>query len=178
MTLGEKRENVAAKLCFFEIIEQGSSRRFFLADPRAQRQDFEQTPVLRYWPISKRQVGNYVCTWSIQYCSTSTSPAFPRANCTAPVQHIRDHISRAASSTQPSHHTPKKTSQLPPNMPRLTAFLLLATLIWPITAQFGFFDQMFGGGGSHNGGGQHQRGEPQNVRSDSSWYQAQYEGGT
>jgi hypothetical protein len=40
------------------------------------------------------------------------------------------------------------------------------------TAQFGFFDQMFGGGGGH----QHQ--EPQNVRSDSSWYQAQYEAGT
>jgi hypothetical protein len=39
------------------------------------------------------------------------------------------------------------------------------------SAQFGFFDQMFGNQGHQ----QHQ--EPQNVRSDSSWYQAQYEGG-
>lgn len=39
------------------------------------------------------------------------------------------------------------------------------------TAQFGFFDQMFGNQGHQ----QHQ--EPQNVRSDSQWYQAQYEGG-
>ncbi|RYN27426.1 hypothetical protein AA0113_g7441 [Alternaria arborescens] len=47
---------------------------------------------------------------------------------------------------------------------------VLASFIWCSSAQFGFFDQMFGGGG----GQQHQ--EPQNVRSDSSWYQAQYEG--
>ena len=39
-------------------------------------------------------------------------------------------------------------------------------------AQFGFFDQMF------NGGGQQQQQQPQNVRSDSSWYQSQYENGT
>jgi hypothetical protein len=48
---------------------------------------------------------------------------------------------------------------------------VLASLVWGSSAQFGFFDQMFGGGG----GQQHQ--EPQNVRSDASWYQAQYEGG-
>ncbi|KAF2191811.1 hypothetical protein K469DRAFT_731978 [Zopfia rhizophila CBS 207.26] len=38
-------------------------------------------------------------------------------------------------------------------------------------AQFGFFDQMFGGGGH-----QQQQQQQQNVRSDSSWYQSQYEG--
>ncbi|KAF1962564.1 hypothetical protein CC80DRAFT_589069 [Byssothecium circinans] len=37
------------------------------------------------------------------------------------------------------------------------------------TAQFGFFDQMFGGGGAH------QQQQQQNVRSDSAWYQQQYE---
>ena len=59
------------------------------------------------------------------------------------------------------------------NMARFHIILaVLASFIWCSSAQFGFFDQMFGGGG----GQQHQ--EPQNVRSDSSWYQAQYEGGT
>lgn len=67
-------------------------------------------------------------------------------------------------------------------MSRLNALiLLLFTFAYPITAQFGFFDQMFGGGNhgghSHHGGGGHNHGEAQNVRSDSSWYQAQYEGG-
>jgi len=58
------------------------------------------------------------------------------------------------------------------NMARFQIILaVLASFIWCSSAQFGFFDQMFGGGG----GQQHQ--EPQNVRSDSSWYQAQYEGG-
>lgn len=41
-----------------------------------------------------------------------------------------------------------------------------------VHAQFGFFDQMFGGGG------QQQQQQQQNVRSDSSWYQSQYENGT
>ena len=40
------------------------------------------------------------------------------------------------------------------------------------TAQFGFFDQMFGGGGHP-----HQQQQQQNVRSDSAWYQQQYEAG-
>jgi hypothetical protein len=49
---------------------------------------------------------------------------------------------------------------------------VLASLFLRTTsAQFGFFDQMFGGQQQQ----QHQ--EPQNVRSDASWYQAQYEGG-
>ncbi|KNG51809.1 long chronological lifespan protein 2 [Stemphylium lycopersici] len=61
-------------------------------------------------------------------------------------------------------------------MPRFHILLaVLASLVWSASAQFGFFDQMFGGGGGGGGGGQ-QRAEPQNVRSDSSWYQAQYEG--
>jgi hypothetical protein len=49
-------------------------------------------------------------------------------------------------------------------------FMILGYLMLGTHAQFGFFDQMFGGGG----GGHH----PQNVRSDSSWYQSQYENGT
>ncbi|KAF2703408.1 hypothetical protein K504DRAFT_463471 [Pleomassaria siparia CBS 279.74] len=39
-------------------------------------------------------------------------------------------------------------------------------------AQFGFFDQMFGNQQQQ----QQQHHQQQNVRSDSSWYQAQYEG--
>ena len=50
-------------------------------------------------------------------------------------------------------------------------FLLLGLWTLTATAQFGFFDQMFG-----NGGGQQQQ-QQANVRSDSSWYQAQYENG-
>ncbi|RMY11776.1 hypothetical protein D0868_02944 [Hortaea werneckii] len=45
----------------------------------------------------------------------------------------------------------------------------LLFLILPATAQFQFFEHMFGGGG----GGPQQ--PPQNAASDSSWYQAQYE---
>jgi hypothetical protein len=57
-------------------------------------------------------------------------------------------------------------------MARLSSLIIVLSA-WFISssAQFGFFDQMFG----QQGHQQHQ--EPQNVRSDSSWYQAQYEGG-
>jgi hypothetical protein len=51
-------------------------------------------------------------------------------------------------------------------------FLVVSFLVLGANAQFGFFDQMFGGGG----GGQQQQ-QPQNVRSDSQWYQSQYENG-
>ncbi|KAI7027262.1 hypothetical protein KC355_g404 [Hortaea werneckii] len=47
----------------------------------------------------------------------------------------------------------------------------LLFLILPATAQFQFFEHMFGGG---SGGPQQ---PPQNAASDSSWYQAQYENG-
>ncbi|RMZ68255.1 long chronological lifespan 2 [Pyrenophora seminiperda CCB06] len=61
-------------------------------------------------------------------------------------------------------------------MPRLQSIiaLFLALLTAPTFAQFGFFDQMFGGGGGQQQQ-QHQHQEAQNVRSDASWYQAQYE---
>ncbi|KAF2871147.1 hypothetical protein BDV95DRAFT_573384 [Massariosphaeria phaeospora] len=61
-------------------------------------------------------------------------------------------------------------------MPRLSTVLslVLSFLALGAHAQFGFFDQMFNGGGG--GGGGHQQQQQQNVRSDSSWYQAQYEG--
>jgi len=50
-------------------------------------------------------------------------------------------------------------------------FLVVSFFVLGTNAQFGFFDQMF------NGGGQQQQQQPQNVRSDSQWYQSQYEGG-
>ncbi|KAL2134712.1 hypothetical protein VTI74DRAFT_11032 [Chaetomium olivicolor] len=58
---------------------------------------------------------------------------------------------------------------------RLFALLLLA-LSSVTSAQFGFFDQMFGGGGQqHHGHGHgHQRQQAQNVPSDSSVYRQQY----
>lgn len=49
-------------------------------------------------------------------------------------------------------------------------FLILAWTLG-VSAQFQFFEQMFGGGGHHH----HQ--QPQNMPSDSSWYQQQYDGG-
>ncbi|KAL8855497.1 MAG: hypothetical protein Q9198_010840 [Flavoplaca austrocitrina] len=55
----------------------------------------------------------------------------------------------------------------------LSAFLLtLITLLPFTTAQFQFFEQMFQGGHQHQ---QHQ--QPQNVASDSEWYQQTYESG-
>src|SRR3569833_1168153 len=47
--------------------------------------------------------------------------------------------------------------------------LFLFALFGSVTAQFGFFDQMFGGGG------QQQQQQPQNVPSDSSWYRSNVE---
>ncbi|KAI0426560.1 hypothetical protein F5Y09DRAFT_318619 [Xylaria sp. FL1042] len=52
--------------------------------------------------------------------------------------------------------------------------LLLATFTSLAQAQFNFFDQMFGGGGG-GGGGQQQQQPPQNVPSDSSFYQNNFE---
>ena len=42
------------------------------------------------------------------------------------------------------------------------------------SAQFQFFEQMFQGGGQQQ---QHQQQQPQNVASDSEWYQRTYESG-
>jgi hypothetical protein len=60
-----------------------------------------------------------------------------------------------------------------PHIAIMFKFLLLLGL-WALTAsaQFGFFDQMF-----HGGGHQQQQQQQTNVRSDSSWYQAQYSNG-
>ena len=60
----------------------------------------------------------------------------------------------------------------PTMKPILTLTISLALLILPTTAQFQFFEQMFGGGG-----GQQQQ-QPQNMGSDSAWFQQQYEAGT
>ncbi|KAI1348400.1 hypothetical protein F5Y01DRAFT_306837 [Xylaria sp. FL0043] len=51
------------------------------------------------------------------------------------------------------------------------SLLLLAAFTSLAQAQFNFFDQMFGGGG----GGQQQQQRPQNVPSDSSFYQNNFE---
>ncbi|KAF2096089.1 hypothetical protein NA57DRAFT_78861 [Rhizodiscina lignyota] len=48
-----------------------------------------------------------------------------------------------------------------------TLFLLMSALMSSASAQFQFFEQMFGGGG--------QQAAPQNVRSDSEWYKQQYD---
>ncbi|EDU42515.1 long chronological lifespan protein 2 [Pyrenophora tritici-repentis] len=59
----------------------------------------------------------------------------------------------------------------------LLTTVLLTLLTTPALAQFGFFDQMFGGGGGQQQGHHHHHEqEAQNVRSDASWYQSQYEG--
>lgn len=51
--------------------------------------------------------------------------------------------------------------------------LCFLSLLGLVSAQFGFFDQMFGGGGQ-----QQQQRQPQNVPSDSSWYQSNVEKAT
>ncbi|KAI1078682.1 hypothetical protein F5B20DRAFT_546911 [Whalleya microplaca] len=55
-------------------------------------------------------------------------------------------------------------------MQSLFSVLLLALLSSVARAQFGFFEQMFGGGGQ-----QHHQQPPQNVPSDSSIYQSNFE---
>ncbi|KAI0533796.1 hypothetical protein GGR58DRAFT_516655 [Xylaria digitata] len=52
------------------------------------------------------------------------------------------------------------------------SLVLLAVLSSVARAQFGFFDQMFGGGGQQ---AQQQQQRPQNVPSDSSFYQSSFE---
>ena len=57
-------------------------------------------------------------------------------------------------------------------MPRTLALLSALLLFLSVaSAQFQFFEQMF------QGGQQQQRHEPQNVPSDSSWYQQNYDNG-
>ncbi|KAL8852424.1 MAG: hypothetical protein Q9221_002654 [Calogaya cf. arnoldii] len=56
----------------------------------------------------------------------------------------------------------------------LSIILLALTTLLPLTtAQFQFFEQMFSGGHQHQ-----QPQQPQNVASDSEWYQQNYEAGT
>ena len=63
-------------------------------------------------------------------------------------------------------------------MQSLLAFVLLC-LFSTASAPFGFFDQMFGGGGGGDGGAQQQRARQQqrnqNVPSDSSLYQQNFD---
>jgi len=56
-------------------------------------------------------------------------------------------------------------------MQLLTVLASLVLLILPTSAQFQFFEHMFGGQQ------QHQQAQPQNMPSDASWFQQQYEGG-
>lgn len=53
------------------------------------------------------------------------------------------------------------------------SFSLLVALLGTVSAQFNFFEQMFGG----NGGGQQQQQQQQNVPSDSSYYRSQVDRG-
>jgi len=64
------------------------------------------------------------------------------------------------------HQTP------PPHIkmrPISQTILLLLALCFSVSAQFQFFEQMFGGGQQHQ--------EPQNMPSDSSWYRENYANG-
>ncbi|KAJ4293558.1 Long chronological lifespan protein 2 [Kalmusia sp. IMI 367209] len=54
---------------------------------------------------------------------------------------------------------------------RAMLWLVATLLIANVNAQFGFFDQMFGGQQQQQ---QHHQ-QQQNVRSDAAWYQSQYE---
>jgi hypothetical protein len=56
---------------------------------------------------------------------------------------------------------------------------LLFALLGTVSAQFNFFEQMFGGQGGGGGGGghHHQQQQQQNAPSDSSWYRAQVDRG-
>ena len=56
-------------------------------------------------------------------------------------------------------------------LPQLSLYLCLLSLLTLATAQFQFFEQMF------QGGQQQQQQQPQNVASDSTWYQANYDQG-
>jgi hypothetical protein len=56
---------------------------------------------------------------------------------------------------------------------RNLVLLIVSFLTLGVNAQFGFFDQMFNGGQQ-----QQQQQQQQNVRSDSQWYQSNYESGT
>lgn len=53
------------------------------------------------------------------------------------------------------------------------SFALLLALLGTVSAQFNFFEQMFGG----NGGGGQQHQQQQNVPSDSSYYRSQVDRG-
>ncbi|KAI3399230.1 hypothetical protein diail_7391 [Diaporthe ilicicola] len=50
---------------------------------------------------------------------------------------------------------------------------LLFALLGTVSAQFNFFEQMFGGQGGGGGGQQHHQQHQQNAPSDSSWYRSQ-----
>lgn len=86
----------------------------------------------------------------------------------APHQQHHHHVVAFPGS---SNHV--RARRTPPHIATMFKFLLLIGL-WALTAsaQFGFFDHMF-----HGGGHQQQQQQQTNVRSDSSWYQAQYSNG-
>jgi hypothetical protein len=93
--------------------------------------------------------------------------------------HCRGHFSLQSKSqyhllpqTQfTTTHCSPETTKMPRNLSILSVLLFLLS-ISVVNAQFQFFEQMF------QGGQQQQRQEPQNVPSDSSWYQQNYDQGT
>lgn len=54
---------------------------------------------------------------------------------------------------------------------------LLFALLGTVSAQFNFFEQMFGGQGGGGGGHHHHQQQQQNAPSDSSWYRSQVDRG-
>jgi hypothetical protein len=108
-----------------------------------------------------------------QDCTPATLPSDPVCIvCTPkPPHHPHRDQTPTARHISPNCRIPSPLG-LSKKMARFHMILaVLGSLIMTATAQFGFFDQMFGGGQ------QQQQQEPQNVRSDASWYQAQYEAG-
>jgi hypothetical protein len=91
--------------------------------------------------------------------------------------HVRVPVGMDNYINRPQHSPQFPTIQTNPKAATMHLTILFAQLlllILPINAQFQFFEQMFGGGGGGHPGHQHQ---PQNMPSDSGWYQQQYENG-
>ena len=107
-------------------------------------------------------------SWRSWLCIPAVSTFKPRANQRGVA--FKLHISNTTNAVAVPQPQTVLVDTITHNV-MLKLLLLLSLWTLTATAQFGFFDQMFG-----NNGGQQQQ-QQANVRSDSSWYQAQYENG-
>lgn len=136
----------------------------------------------RRWP-------NYNWPWQSKWYQFSiemdVSPYLPAdfASCSRakrssqPQAVLKPRSSRVASQSITEHcraHsiTPVPSPSISPNKMLQSLLPLILLFLLPLTsAQFQFFEQMF------QGGHQQQQQQPQNVASDSRWYQETYESG-